>query len=165
MKNWYCLTIIPRQEKRAMQHLQMQGIEYYIPFVIIDKRIDKSDSKTEPLFPGYGFVNLDDEIGNFTAIRSTRGVKDFVRFNNVITKVGNRVIDEIISRADDLTGLHGGEESFQKGDSVTIQGGIYDMWEGIYESKSGRERSVILLRYLENLVAIEMDDKNIVLKR
>ncbi len=51
----------------------------------------------QPLFPNYLFIQLDKQVANFNAIRSTRGVGSFVRFGLNQATINNSIIDDIKS--------------------------------------------------------------------
>jgi transcriptional antiterminator RfaH len=73
MKKWYLLYTKPRQEKLALQHLQNQAYEAYLPLVQVEKiRQGVRGLAEEALFPRYLFVQLD-EAGSqsWAPIRST----------------------------------------------------------------------------------------------
>jgi transcriptional antiterminator RfaH len=78
--HWYVLTSKPREEQRAYDNLTMQGHEVFLPKVA---KVIKKGVKTvalQPLFPSYLLIQLDKQVVNFNAIRSTRGLGCFVRF-------------------------------------------------------------------------------------
>ncbi len=82
MKRWYLLYCKRGEQVRAKLHLENQGVECFYPTVEVEKILrGKRQKVEEPLFPCYVFARFDYEEGpNFTSVRSTRGVVDFVRF-------------------------------------------------------------------------------------
>ena len=54
-KNWYLIQTKPREECVAEKNISSQGIEVYLPKFALNK-------KDKPLFPGYIFVHLADNI-------------------------------------------------------------------------------------------------------
>jgi transcriptional antiterminator RfaH len=93
--HWYVLTSKPREEQRAYDNLISQGYDIFLPKLakVIKKKVDKTVA-FQPLFPNYLFIQLDKQVANFNAIRSTRGVGSFVRFglNHAVT--GNGFIED-----------------------------------------------------------------------
>jgi len=88
MKNWYLIKTKPQQEAIATQNLTNQDFDVFFPKAVIN-------NKTTPLFPSYLFIELDDKIQNWTPIRSTKGVSNFVRFGLSFAKVPNQIINLI----------------------------------------------------------------------
>jgi transcriptional antiterminator RfaH len=71
---WFVLTSKPREEQRAYDNLTMQGYGVFLPKMAqITKKRDKKIA-LKPLFPNYLFIQLDKQVANFNAIRSTRGI-------------------------------------------------------------------------------------------
>ena len=73
MKKWYLIKTKPRQENTAIINLENQEYTTYCPIAKINK-------KNVVLFPGYVFIYLDKHNENWSPIRSTKGVINFVRF-------------------------------------------------------------------------------------
>ena len=88
MKNWYLIKTKPQQEAIAALNLANQGLNVFFPKAVIK-------NKTTPLFPSYLFIKLDNRTQNWTAIRSTKGVNNFVRFGLTFAKVTNQIINLI----------------------------------------------------------------------
>ena len=103
------------------------------------------------LFPGYLFVNVAGNKANFNALRSTRGVYDFVRFGGQLAQVNQALISQLQSNiaslqhaaaANSATNLH-------KGDIVTITDDPFNGLSAIYQTQDGLERSVLFIKLLE----------------
>ena len=88
MKNWYLIQTKPKQEAEAQRNLSDQNYAVFFPKAFIK-------GKTVPLFPRYLFIELDDKSQNWTPIRSTKGVANFVRFGLTFAKVPNKIINMI----------------------------------------------------------------------
>ncbi|WP_371378377.1 transcription/translation regulatory transformer protein RfaH [Thalassotalea aquiviva] len=157
---WYVLTSKPREEQRAYDNLQNQGYEVFLPKVSkIKKRNGAKTVALEPLFPNYLFIRLDNQIDNFNAIRSTRGVGNFVRFGVSPAVIDPRLIDQIRLDTDSATQPKSLEElhAFKKGEKVEITDGPFKGLDAIYQTKDGLERSILLINLLgqPNEVAID----------
>ena len=87
MKN-YCLIKTKPQQEASLKNLSNQGFNVFFPKSVIK-------NKTTPLFPGYLFIELDDKKQNWTPIRSTKGVANFVRFGLNFATVSNQIINMI----------------------------------------------------------------------
>ncbi len=94
MKKWYLLHTKPRQEKHALQHLQNQAYEVYLPLVQVEK-IPQGVKRLveEALFPRYLFLQLDVAGSqSWASIRSTVGVSQLVKFGHRFAEVSQDVV-------------------------------------------------------------------------
>lgn len=84
MKRWFLIYCKRHEQKRAYQNLTNQKVECFYPKILVSSFSDGKAKKSEmPICPSYMFVRFDDEHGKmFSAIRSTRGVVDFIRFGS-----------------------------------------------------------------------------------
>lgn len=135
---WYLIQTKPRQELRALEHLQRQQFECYQP-------LTASLGRPEALFPGYLFIHMDQVHDNWYPIRSTRGVARIVTFGAQPVPVHNELIEQIRQRLASPV-LHG---VFTRGETVRIKTGNFGDVEAIFLSLDGAERAVILLNLLQ----------------
>lgn len=148
-RQWYCLTSKPFKDELAEIELEKQGYEVYRPLAQrLRKQRGRLVKKTESLFPRYLFIALNELTDNWSPIRSTRGVNQFVRFGTHPAIVPTDLIlnlkhQELAlgERAIDL-------DRFHKGDSVTLTEGPFRGLNGIFMSYDGEERAIILLEIL-----------------
>jgi len=159
--NWYLLYCKASEETRAGQHLQNQGIEFFHPQRAV-KKIRKGirSVQLESLFPNYLFVKLDPSTANFNAIRSTRGVSQFVRFGLEYATVCDEMVDSLrLTLNPDKSAI---DEQLlpKKGDVVTINQGIYQGLEAIYQTNDGLERAVLLIKMIEQQAKLSIDNKD-----
>ena len=81
--HWYAIHSKPRQEERALENLERQGFETWLPMLTVEKvRRGKLAKVVEPMFSRYLFIRLDTEQTNWSPIRSTLGVSKLVSFGN-----------------------------------------------------------------------------------
>ncbi len=76
--HWYLVHTKPRQEKCALENLQRQGFQCYLPTLPAEKlRQGVLTVADEPLFPRYLFIRLGqgDSAKSWAPIRSTKGCK------------------------------------------------------------------------------------------
>jgi transcriptional antiterminator RfaH len=149
--HWYVLTSKPREEQRAYDNLISQGYDTFLPK--ITKVIKKKGVKTvalQPLFPSYLFIQLDEQVANFNAIRSTRGVGSFVRFGLNHAVIGNGIIEDIKKS---IAGNKQGKSlvellAYCQSDTVELTQGSLKLLEAIYQAKDVLERSVLMVKML-----------------
>ncbi len=78
---WYVVHTKPRQEARALENLQNQGFNCFLPTMRVQKlRNQRVQTLTEPMFSRYLFIQLNEQTQNWGPIRSTLGVNKLVSF-------------------------------------------------------------------------------------
>lgn len=71
--HWYLIYTKPRQEKSALQNLEQQGYQCYLPLLPKEKLRQGALALTgEPLFPRYLFTNLAQTLPGSTTVRASR---------------------------------------------------------------------------------------------
>ncbi|PJI50997.1 MAG: transcription/translation regulatory transformer protein RfaH [Pseudomonas sp.] len=148
-KHWYLVQCKPKQDLRALEHLQHQGYECLLPMHKFE-RLKKGQWRIheEPLFPGYLFIELDTLQDNWMPIRSTRGVSQIVRFGADPVPVPINIIERIRNTACPI------EHELQPGDRVIVNWDGSQGMEAIFLTKDGTERVLILLRLLQREVKV-----------
>ncbi len=146
MQAWYLIYSKPRQEPVALDNLQRQGYEAYLP-LIRNRRRRKGQylALVEPMFPRYLFIHLSDQTDNWGPIRSTLGVANLVRFGDMPARIPDDLV-ELLRRREDASGVQDlPPPEFRTGDRVRVAEGALAGYEGIFQASSGNERVVILL--------------------
>jgi transcriptional antiterminator RfaH len=91
---WYVVHTKPRQEARALENLQNQGFECFLPTLKVQKlRKQRVQTLTEPMFSRYLFIQLNEQTQNWGTIRSTLGESKLVSFGHQPTKEPPKVIE------------------------------------------------------------------------
>ena len=141
MKKWYLIKTKPRQENVAIANLENQNYHVYCPSA-------KINNKIKVLFPGYLFINLDETSENWTPIRSTKGVLNFIRFGLSYAKISNKLIDFIkenelytIERIKNLN-------DFKPGDKIQITDGVFKNCVAVFKSSRPADRVILLMKLL-----------------
>ena len=141
MKKWYLIKTKPRQENVAITNLKNQNYHVYCPCA-------KINNKIKVLFPGYLFINLDETSENWTPIRSTKGVLNFVRFGLSYAIISNKLIEFIkenelktIERVKNLN-------DFKPGDKIQITDGVFKNCVAIFKSSRPEDRVILLMKLL-----------------
>ena len=152
MGNWFLLQTKARQESRAVENLDRQGVDSYCPMVRVEK-VSRGTRvvKEEALFPGYLFVNFNQATVSATTVRSTRGVSHFV------TCAGSPVIvpDSLIEQLRERTEF--GEEQLvsslpQTGDQLEVIEGPFRGLNAVFTEIDGNQRAVVLINLLNQQV-------------
>lgn len=146
MIGWFCVHAKARSERIAELHLTRQGIETYCPLAFSDRRQAKK-REIEPLFPGYLFVRLDTEHGDWHQIRKTHGVIDLIRFGDYPAKVPDRLIDALFER-ETAEGVHDIHPDYLPGDKVRLTQGPFALYTAVVQAKTSRDRITVLIEAL-----------------
>lgn len=80
---WHVIHAKVREEFRALENLQNQGFEVFLPTCQFQKKSQgRIKLAIEPLFSGYLFIRLSDISSNWFPIRSTRRVALLLKFGH-----------------------------------------------------------------------------------
>ncbi|WP_284202740.1 transcription/translation regulatory transformer protein RfaH [Psychromonas marina] len=162
-KQWFIVYCKSREENRASLHLQNQEITSFFPKIKKEKVMrGKKTIVEDPLFPSYLFINIDQMDGNFSRIRSTRGINDFIRFGGQIATVPDKLIEQLKSLCHVLNDLDVDTQSlFKNGDEIEITKGAFKGATAIFACEDGLERSMLLLKVLNQEKSISFPNKDI----
>jgi len=162
---WYLLNTKPRNEQRAYENIQSQGYEAFYPTYQNSRLVKgRRTEKIEALFPGYLFVNTDNEHANFNALRSTRGIYDFVRFGGKIAEVSKQLIQQLKNNLAQLqhSAAENSSHKLKRGDAVMITEGSFKGLQAIFEVEDGLERSVIFISLLAKQTKLTLSNAEFV---
>jgi transcriptional antiterminator RfaH len=149
---WYVIHTKAREEFRALENLQNQGFEVFLPSCQVQKKSHgKIKLTTEPLFSRYLFIRLSDVTSNWFPIRSTRGVSTLLRFGLTTepVKLPDLIVDYLKQRCAMGEPLH---ELFKLGELLEITHGPFKGFTGFFEkiqsSSDGSTRALLLIEVL-----------------
>lgn len=161
MSKWYVVLTKPKQEERAEEHLRAQGGGVFLPRIQLERmRKGKRVEVIEPLFPGYLFVNVKGCEQLVGSIRSTRGVRQLLKFGIEPLEIKQVLIDDLRLRCYRQIGdLVNKQSVFEPGQQVEIISGPLKDYQAIFKQFDGEMRAIILLNLLnqqqELLVELE----------
>jgi transcriptional antiterminator RfaH len=157
-KSWFLVHAKARQEETARVNLERQGYHVYLPRLRQRKRRGgQVVTRIEPLFPRYLFLELDTRTDNWAPIRSTVGVSALVRFGGEPAPVPNGLIALLKAKESDA-GLHEWvEPALRHGQPVRVASGAFRDYEGIFVTRGGNQRVVLLLEVLGRQVRARVD--------
>jgi transcriptional antiterminator RfaH len=147
--NWYIINTKVREEFRALENLQAQGFDVFLPTCQVQKKLQgKIKLATEPLFSRYLFIRLSDVSSNWFPIRSTRGVASLLRFGISTDPVviPDSIIDCLRQRCALEEPLH---ELFKPGEILEITNGpfkgLFGFFEKLQTLPDGLSRALLLV--------------------
>ena len=158
--NWFAVVTKPRQEQIALENLQRQDFECFLPLADnpYQRRSKRHQRMIEPLFPRYLFLNAIAGQQNLAPVRSTRGVTTMVRFGTELAVVPESIINAIKNRMDPATGLIRIKPvEVEAGDKVRIFDGPLAGISGIVEERSSENRVLILMELMGRSTRVQVD--------
>jgi transcriptional antiterminator RfaH len=152
MNGWFLVQTKPRQEDRALENLEMQGVKAFCPKVFVEK-ISRGKRKVEKevLFPNYLFVRMDQDNTSALSVNYTRGVSRIISFGNKPATVSDRLISQLQDRVNlnedtMITDLP------EKGEQLTILDGSFRGLNAIFSQIDGDSRAIVLITILSQKV-------------
>ena len=95
-KIWAAVSLKPNQTNKAEANLTQQGFPYIAPKIKVTKRQqNRFINKTELLFPGYIFVQIQAESDDARKLNSTYGISTIVRIGSRIGEIPDAFIHTI----------------------------------------------------------------------
>ena len=159
---WYTVLTKPRGEEMALEHLQRQDFECFLPKAANPQRLLHPKRTSEPLFPRYLFLHAQAGEQNLAAAGNTRGVATLVRFGHKLATIPSQIIDSMRSMTCSETGLMDLEPlRFAKGDNITVFKGPLAGLKGIVQAKTSEERVIVLMSLLGREQTMELDARNL----
>lgn len=141
---WYVVHTKPRQETRALENLQNQGYECFLPTMQVEKRCrQRVQVVTEPMFSRYLFIHLDAQNQNWSPIRSTLGVNALVRFGQQPARVSDELVAFLREAPPPKIA-----RLFTPGDAIRVVSGPLKGLEGTYQAPDGEHRALVLVELL-----------------
>ena len=145
---WYVVQTKKNKEKLAEGHLANQEFTVFNPKLLIPSATSGQRAvRTEALFPGYLFVQIDVASQSISAIRSTRGVARLVSFGGTPAALGDDAVVAIRARLN-IESLVLSSGSYTSGDEVFVTEGVLAGVNAIFLAKNSEERCYILLDIL-----------------
>jgi transcriptional antiterminator RfaH len=148
MSNWYLIHTKIRQERVALENLERQGFECFLPQINAEKlRRGALQVVQEALFPRYLFIRLGTglESQSWSPIRSTVGVSRLVTFGQIPAKINDELVADIRIKTDssDVQLRH-----FAPSEQVVVTDGPFVGVEAIYQMTDGEGRVMVLLNIM-----------------
>ncbi len=155
--HWYLVHTKPRQEVCALDNLQRQGYQCYLPTVPSEKlRQGALTLAHEPLFPRYLFIRLGlgDSAKSWAPIRSTKGVSRLVSFGTEPARVDDGLVE--LLRTHEALAQVEPVRLFKHGERVRLTEAPFAGIEGIYQMAEGERRVMVLIEILSKPVAVHV---------
>ena len=144
-KKWFIAKIKLNSYDSAIQNLERQGFETFLPKMKTTLRQkNKFIIKNVHVFPGYIFICFDPHIISWTKINSTYGVSKILTFNKKPSEISSDLVLELKTRYE-ITCNPIEKEELQKGDSIKFYVGPFADLIAKVESIDENNRIWVLL--------------------
>lgn len=165
LDRWFVAYTKPRQEHIALQNLEQQSYEAYLPLY---KKIKKTEqgpvSVFEPMFPRYIFFRPGKTGQSISSVRSTKGIANIVRFGFEPAVIHDELLHRIrlleedrnLATLQDISNL-------KPGQTVRLQHTTLQGVEGLVQSVSNK-RVAVLLEILGRPAVVQLEHHQVELK-
>ena len=161
MGNWYLIHTKIRQERVALENLERQGFECFLPLLTVEKlRRGVLQQLEEALFPRYLFIRLGTglESQSWSPIRSTVGVSRLVTFGQTPARVDDALVNVLRDKSE-CTEVQ--RRHFEPGEQVVVTDGPFVGVEAIYQMADGEGRVMLLLNLMSKQVKMAVPPASI----
>lgn len=155
---WIAVSTHPSREMLAIDNLRRQGYDTYCPMV--EKKIRHArtaQTVRRPLFPGYVFAWINEDVQGWRAIQSSFGVRHVVSFDARPARVPDRFIAAL--RAQEVDGVMPCAPlaaTLPAGAAVLVKTGIFkDMVARVLFCRA-QDRVLVMLDLLKRSVQVEI---------
>jgi transcriptional antiterminator RfaH len=161
MKSWYLIHTKIHQERVALENLERQGFECFLPLIRAEKlRRGALQIVQEALFPRYLFIRLGTglESQSWAPIRSTLGVSRLVTFGQIPAKIDDELFAAMQSQseASEIVLRH-----FEHGEHVVVTEGPFVCVDAIFQMADGEGRVILLLNILSKQVKMTVSPASV----
>ena len=161
MSNWYLTHTKIRQERVALENLERQGFECFLPLIHAQKlRRGQLKVVQEALFPRYLFIRLNTglESQSWSPIRSTLGVSRLVTFGQTPAKINDALVNELRAKSESTEVQ---VRNFEPGEQVVVTDGPFVGVEAVYQMADGEGRVMVLLNILSKTAKMTVSPASI----
>lgn len=159
MTAWYAVYTKPQGEAKALENLQRQGYQAYLPRYRAEVRhARRRQTVLRPIFPRYLFAGFDAAATRWRPILSTVGVCDLVRAGSEPMPVPSEIVAAL--REQEETGAFdflARRRSLRLGELVRISNGAFEDMIGRLVELRDQDRVVVLLDVLGRAVRTQLD--------
>ena len=151
--SWYVLRSKPNKEVTLWREVSAQGFDCFFPHLRV-KPVNPRSRKIRPYFPGYLFLQTDLEQVGLSTFQRMPFCSGLLSFDDVLATVPDHLIQAIRRHVDAINAAgspKGKLADLNTGDAVVIQGGPFDGYEAIFDTRlRGSERVRVLLMFLKS---------------
>jgi transcription antitermination factor NusG len=165
-KKWYVIHTKPKNEKKVFEQIVKKEIEVYLPLVqTIRYWSDRKKKLLIPLFPGYVFVNTNEEERK-KAISNTYGAMRYVMYQRRPAIISDFEIKNIKLSLQAPEKIKIEEKQMTEGDLVEITEGIFRGLTGYISEIRGHYKLIVNIIELNSTFSVQLSSSDVrLLKR
>jgi transcription antitermination factor NusG len=161
VKNWYVIHTKPKNEKKVFEQIINKDIEVYLPLIqTVRYWSDRKKKLMVPLFPGYIFVNTNEEE-RINAISNTYGALRYVMYQKRPAVVSEKEIANIKLSLQAPDRIRIEEKSIIEGDLVEITGGIFRGLTGYIKEIRGHYKLIVNIIELNSTFSVQLSSSEV----
>ena len=155
---WYLAYTKPRQEQIALNNLQQQGFDAYLPLYKKFKKTEQGPvALFEPMFPRYILLRPGKPEQSISVVRSTKGIASLVRFGFEPAQILDELVQRIRQLEQDRNQATLQElGNLRAGQTVRLQHTALGGIEGLVQSVSSK-RVAVLLEILGRPMVVDLE--------
>lgn len=160
-KNWYVIQTKPRNEKKVFEQINSKEIEVFLPLIqTVRYWSDRKKKLMVPLFPGYVFVNTDEE-NRVKAISDTYGALRYIMYQKRPAIVSDTEIRNVRLSLQAPEKIKIEEKSIMEGDLVEITGGIFRGLTGYIKEIRGHYKLIVNIIELNSTFSVQLSSSEV----
>jgi transcriptional antiterminator NusG len=153
--HWYAVYTYPRHEKSVADHLQISGVETFLPaFTTVSQWKDRRVTIEAPVFPGYVFFRA--KLDQRGRVLSAPGAIRILSFGGAPAPIPDSEI-EGIKLCTDLGVQLEPCSAFEVGDLVRVRSGLLEGLEGRISQLKNKRRLIVPITLINQSMAVEVD--------
>ncbi len=155
---WYLAYTKPRQEQIALNNLQQQGFDAYLPLYKKFKKTEQGPvALFEPMFPRYILLRPGKPEQSLSVVRSTKGIASLVRFGFEPAQIQDELVQRIRQLEQDRNQANLQElGNLKAGQTVRLQHTALGGIQGLVQNVSSK-RVAVLLEILGRPMVVELE--------
>lgn len=160
-KKWLAVYTLPRLEQTVRTKIEKMGVESFLPTKMVTKQwSDRKKKVEEPLFPNYVFVKT--SLQERFELFNVKGLVRFITSEGQPVEIPENDIEDIKNLVlTDNTSISCHSYAGNIGDKVLIEHGQFAGITGIVTKLNGKDRLVIKIKALRQMVSVNISAENI----
>jgi transcriptional antiterminator RfaH len=153
MSFWGVVRSLPMKERFAASQLELRGFETFLPLI-------QTKRATQPLFGGYLFCRI---LDRWRTINTCFGIIGLVRVGDCPSKMPDAEVERLKAMTDGYGFIRlpahptvAPRRIIAPGAPVTIAGGPFKGFAGLYAGMSRRDRELVLINLLGRQTTVEI---------
>ncbi len=154
---WYAVKTRYKCEKQVQKHLELKGVNSYLPLLNRTKRYQRKVKNYQvPLINCFVFVQID--LKDKVDVLTNYNVVDFLRIGNEILPVSDDEIMTMKRVVGELDEVMVGHWEWSEGDRVEVVAGSLTGLHGTLVTRSGKHELIVRLETMGCQLRMNIDE-------